>query len=126
MMHIDNCLKRRGLKGKKIKEAIVEILNNSQKPLSAEEILARIEEFPVRKPSLNTIYRSLKVLTECQIIKYIIIENRKLYTKKTYKYEICHLCGQILYFEELKNEIKLSQRKPHSIVFYTTCELCKN
>ncbi|BCD68716.1 transcriptional repressor [Nitratiruptor sp. YY09-18] len=124
-MDIDTCLKKRGLKGKKIKEAIIEILNKSSQPLAAEEILARIEEFPIRKPTLNTIYRSLRILMECQIIKSVTIENRKVFTMKTYKYEVCHICGEIIHFEELKNQPECSsENKPNGIVFYAVCKFC--
>ncbi|SHH43936.1 Fur family transcriptional regulator [Thermosipho atlanticus] len=83
---------------KKRKE-ILEIIEKSNKPLTAEEIY-KVNKL---KPNFSTIYRTLNFLESKNLIKSVSFENGPKYfysTNKHYHFLYCIKCGNIEIFDK--------------------------
>ncbi|ABR30299.1 Fur family transcriptional regulator [Thermosipho melanesiensis] len=116
----------------KWRKRILNILENSKRPLSAEEIY-QLNEF---KPSLSTIYRALNFLEKKDIVSSISFENTTRYffpKEKHMHFLYCIKCGSIEVFENcIADEIKSALEKKynytildHVFYFKGICKKCK-
>lgn len=119
------------------REAILEVLTNTDKHLSAEDIYMAIHP---DNPAigLTTIYRTLELLEQKGIVsKYELTEKHS--NKKHHHHLICKKCRKIIDYTDFINEEKEYIKKAetglenkyefdidnHFIRFYGTCPDCK-
>ena len=72
----ENILTQKGLKNTKSRHAVVEVLQNAQSPLSAEEIYLEVKRQGV-SANLSTVYRILELLEKMTLVEKIPTENGK-------------------------------------------------
>ncbi|MBT1247272.1 MULTISPECIES: transcriptional repressor [unclassified Thermosipho (in: thermotogales)] len=116
----------------KWRKTIWNILENSKKPLCAEEIY-KINGF---KPNLSTIYRALNYLEKKDIISSVSFENSTKYffpKERHIHFLYCIKCGSIEVFNEcVAKEIKMKienkfdyQILDHVFYFKGICKKCR-
>ena len=131
-----NILKKAGLKFTKQREIIFFTLYKSSNHLTAEELYVLIKK---QHPELNigiaTIYRTLALLEENNLISSIQLNNGKKFeiAKSHHDHLICTSCGKIVEFEN--DEIEKLQEKiakengfiltGHIMQLYGICEECQ-
>ena len=77
----DNILTRTGCKNTKSRQAIVEVLENTEIPMSAEDIFLKIKEIGT-SVNLSTVYRNLELMESKNLVEKSITGGGKA------KYEI--------------------------------------
>ena len=124
-----------GIKSTKSRKLILNIVENANEPITAEEIYKQIEK---EKINLSTVYRTLSSLHNLHIInKEIDKDGRALYMmiKNNHKHVlICTKCGSKIYlkecpYTEINKEIEQStgfKIEDHNIELYGLCKICKN
>ncbi|WP_168190054.1 Fur family transcriptional regulator [Caloramator sp. E03] len=131
-------LTKEGFKKTKHRTDILEILYNSDKPLSAEEIYLYLKQND-SSISLSTIYRNMDRLIERNlVIKNTLFNDNKArfeISRKNHKHHIiCLKCNKMIEidecpFKELENKIKNEtgfEIETHKFEIYGYCENCKD
>jgi len=72
----ENIISRRGYRNTKSRAAVVEILENAETPLSAEDIFMKMKESG-RSASLSTVYRILELMENNRLVEKTTINNGK-------------------------------------------------
>lgn len=135
--NIDDDLNRKGLKNTKQRTAVLEILEQSDQPLAAEEVFLEMKEKGV-SVNLSTVYRILEVLSDKKmVVKFNILgDTRTLfeYNRMVHKhYLICLGCRKILaihhcplkeYEKDLANETNYLI-SGHKLDVYGYCPECQ-
>ncbi len=87
-----NTLKQAGYKSTKPRQQVLKILQVGHTPLSAKTIYKK-----TRNINLASIYRTLKLLTELNIIQQEFINNKNYYylANKKHHHIICKNCGHL-------------------------------
>ena len=128
---------KKGLKHSDIRLKILDVLNEGQKHSSASELFAKVRE---RYPTVGqaTVYRTLKLLCECDICRELRTEDGLARYEVAMGHEhhdhiVCLGCGR---FEEAVDEkieklqIQLAKSKGyslkrHKLMLYGLCPKCK-
>jgi len=77
------CIEKKRVNHSHSREVIYKVLRESTECLSVAEIVALVaDEYP-KKISLNTVYRHLRFLTECELIFMIQDDLKKAYYETT-------------------------------------------
>jgi len=137
-----NCNTEHKLKNAKLKityprTAVLDILDNSELPVTADDIFLKMKTNPTLV-NFSTVYRTLETLSEKGIINrfYIDGEKRALYESvrdKHRHYLICIGCHKILpldccplsaYQKQLEKEAHYSIVS-HMLILYGYCPQCK-
>jgi len=134
-----NILKNNGLKFTIQREVILEILYNSHAHLTPESLHHLIQEkYPDLKTGIATVYRTLALLEESQMVTSMSFgaqgKKYELGAKEHHDHLICTECGKITEFVD--EEIEARQRliteqlgfkmSDHSMQIYGICENCQN
>lgn len=98
MNNEDNILKAANLKTTKKRMIILSVLNNSDSPLTSEDILEQAsKEVNI---NLSTVYRALNALTEKNILLKQLSNDGKTYyqiNNREHKHQlICSLCNKVV------------------------------
>jgi Fur family ferric uptake transcriptional regulator len=126
-----------GLKNTKYRVYVIELFSKSDELLSAQDVHQKLLKKKVRI-NLSTVYRTLDLLVENNILNRINLENEK---QAMYEYNrnvhhhflICQSCSKIVpiyncpigdYEDKLKKESGFNITG-HRIEFYGYCEDCK-
>ncbi len=132
-------LKKNSLKFTIQREVILETLYNSQEHLTPESLHKLIQqEHPNLKIGIATIYRTLSLLEDSEIVTSLSfgVQGKKyeLGAKEHHDHMICIQCGHITEFVD--EEIEKKQEKiakafnfkmtDHSMQIYGICEKCQN
>jgi Fur family transcriptional regulator, ferric uptake regulator len=119
------------------RKKIIEILENGEKPISAQDVLQQLRE---RRCIINktTVYRELAFLEHHGLIASIQFHERQkryeLSNRPHHHHAICTMCGSvndIRLSRELHNEERIINRKygfsttKHALEFFGVCEKCK-
>ena len=136
-MNSEKTFKGCGLKNTKSRLAILDILERSAQPLSAEQIFLELKEKNI-STNLSTVYRTLDTLTEKRLVTKLQItgDSRALfeYNRMAHKhYLICLECKKITAIEScpLGDYVKaLAQETDYSISghkldIYGYCPSCR-
>lgn len=133
---IINQLKDQGFRLTKVRKAIIEILDNAQKPLSAGDIIALLGESGL-EPHRTSIYRELNFMLDQRIVNRLTFGERQdrfeLLAMEHHHHAICQNCGDvediacgegIRQIEEMlnKQQFKVSS---HLIEFFGLCKSCQ-
>lgn len=133
----DNILTRVGCKNTKAREAIVEVLENTSTPLSADDIYFKIKELGAAA-NLSTIYRTLELMENKHLIdKSIMGDGKAKYEITLYghhHYLICTNCHKsisidICPIKKLEKEMEKNTNfdiTGHRFEVYGICPKCKN
>lgn len=136
--YYNSAIKKSGLKGTKSRSAILEVLEQSKQPLSAEAVYAELKHKNIAI-NLSTVYRTLDALTDKDLAVRLTItgENKALYEashaghrhylvcldcKKTMAVEGCPLEG---YEKKLADETDFVI-EGHRLDIYGYCAECRN
>lgn len=128
---LERCLKRKRLRNNALKRAILEVIEESDRALKVEEIQQRLREYPVRKPAINTIYRTLQILVDCDVISAINVGQTRYFTKHGASYFVCRECNRLISGPNLPEEVKRKIAKwfetddAFEMVIYNLCKRCK-
>jgi len=132
-------LKQNGLKFTVQREVILETLYNSHAHLTPESLHHLIQEkHPDLKTGIATVYRTLALLEESQMVTSLSFgaqgKKYELGAKEHHDHLICTECGKITEF--VHEEIEARQRliteqlgfkmSDHSMQIYGICENCQN
>lgn len=122
------------MKHTKKRELILNLLTQSNKPMSAEEIYAILSQsIPVH---LSTIYRALNALVENKMVTKHIMQDQKMYfsiKENEHKHQlICNICNTITNMEscpieKLENDITVHtgfQVTEHDLEIRGICSNC--
>lgn len=137
-IQFDEILKRCGLKNTKTRLAVLDILEKSEQPVSAEQVFMELKSRHI-SANLSTVYRTLEVLSEKLIAKKLNIagDNRTMfeYNRQVHRhYLVCLECKKILPIDfcPIKNYEKTLEEKTnfkisgHKLDVYGYCpECCK-
>jgi Fur family ferric uptake transcriptional regulator len=126
----------KGYRHTKQRKAILEILENAEFPIHAEDIFLKLKDRGM-DISLSTIYRNLDMLTkEGLVVKsYMLGEDKARFALPDKKnYLVCEKCGKIVIidncpfdkFKEELIEVHGFDITGHSIEVYGICPDCKN
>lgn len=93
-------LRRSGLKNTRTRAALIEVLEQSERPLSAEEVFLGLKR-KKRAANLSTVYRALEAMAEKELVSKLSItgEDRSLYELNRLlhrHYLVCLRCKKIL------------------------------
>ncbi|MDK2885928.1 MAG: Fur family transcriptional regulator, ferric uptake regulator [Thermosipho sp. (in: thermotogales)] len=116
----------------KWREKILKTIEESEKPLTADEIYMK-NNF---KPNFSTVYRALKFLENKNLIKSVSFDTGQKYfysNKKHYHFLYCIKCGEIEVFnkciatqlEEFINKNFNFKITDHVFYFKGLCKNCK-
>ncbi|NLI22707.1 MAG: transcriptional repressor [Clostridiales bacterium] len=100
IVHDHRALKAWGLKNTKQRKAILNILVQSDDPLTADEIYIRLKAENT-EVSLSTVYRALELLCAHSVLQSVTLsgDNRMAYVleeKEHHHYIVCSRCKRIL------------------------------
>lgn len=123
----------------KNRQKIFELLNQAQKPLTAEQIKRQLEESPMsfeKKMNLSTIYRAIDYLEKKGYVDSASFGKtvRFFFCKDKFKHFLyCERCSNIQVFDQCMAQsleemvLKKYHFNIHSHIFYFTglCEKCK-
>ncbi len=132
-----NDLAQSGLKATKHRTEIMDVLEKSDKPLSADQVFFELKEREIRV-NFSTVYRVLEALTDKNLVVKLNIpgEQRTLYVFKRIgdkHYLICLGCNKMLaisrcplenYEESLAKETKFTILG-HKLDIYGYCPECR-
>lgn len=117
----------------KKRETILNILKQTDKPLSAEDIYKELGDASI---NLSTIYRALELFYTQRMVLKSVFDNRAFYhiNKHVHShYMICENCGTMQAFNchmdhlihhiEDDHHFKVTH---HDLTFYGLCEACQN
>ena len=135
---LSNMLKKEGLKSTKHRAAILEILDETKEPLSAEDIFLRCKEKNL-SISLSTVYRILDILTSKGLIDALSVpnDNKALYQLQSRQHKhhlVCVGCRKLIdfdycpmqqYEDSIKNDLDFDITG-HKLEIYGYCKDCKN
>ncbi len=124
-----------GLKGTRVRLALLELLQDEGHPLTASEIIDALDRVQITADQA-TIYRILDIFTKKGILtRYEFQEGKFRYelAGNEHHHLICENCGNIADFSdcnisELAAEIKTKkgfQVKRHALEFYGLCRDCQ-
>ena len=99
MDKLQRCIERKRANNSRSREVIYKILFKSAECLGVEEILAlAVDEYP-KRISLNTAYRNLKFLVECELVFMLQDDFKKAYycfcRGEVDMFEVCPKCNKI-------------------------------
>ena len=128
-------LREQKLKSTAQRDAIVEVFLDASGHVSVEELYGRVRE---RNPRIGyaTVYRTMKLLTECGIADERHFRNGEaryeIAEKKHHDHLICERCGKIVEFEEDRIEAlqeSIANRlgfelRGHKMELYGICRDC--
>jgi len=130
-------LKKSGLKNTKHRLALLEILQKSEQPLSAEQVYLKLKENHI-SIHLSTVYRTLETLAAKSLINKLNLSGNSVtlfeYNRKVHSHHlVCMGCNKILTIEHcpLENyEKTLAQNTQfvvlgHRLDIYGYCPKCK-
>ena len=130
-------IKQRGLKDSPSREYILKVLYENNYSMNVQQILEKVNEESPREVSLNTLYRSLRVLEDSDLIKVINIKNQnKDYVINTFNqstiYLQCDICGATIREESSNLENSLLtlledndfKRDAFYVVVKSQCQKC--
>lgn len=131
---VKEILSYKGLKNTRHRADILQILQNSQQPLSADHIFLKLQE---RKKTINlsTVYRILNVLTEKEILIRTKFQDKFFYEinsrEHTHKF-ICSRCKKMFNIKGCPLEVYEKNIKylgfevtGHRLELYGFCRTCK-
>ncbi|MBQ6819886.1 MAG: transcriptional repressor [Clostridium sp.] len=131
----ENYLKEEGIRITAGRISILNIIEASDKGLSAESIYNECKN-QNNNLNLSTIYRTLELLEEKDVIKKINIDGHAIYIlkKEGHKHilecDICHKCVEIpCPMEEIEEAIKAKvgfSLTEHKLELNGICDSCKN
>ncbi|MBI5417626.1 transcriptional repressor [Candidatus Poribacteria bacterium] len=119
------------------RETILKIFLSTERHISVDEFYDIVR---AQDPLIghSTIYRTLKLLCECQLAREITLSARKKYFEHSFQHEhhdhfVCNKCGESIEFlnEELEGiQDKVSKKygfapEHHRLTIYGTCKKCK-
>lgn len=132
----DNILTKKGCKNTKSRKAVIDVLNNSKLPVSAEEIFILIKNSG-STANLSTVYRTLELLENMGLINKTIINDGKARYELTgdgHKHHlICTNCHKmvpidICPIEKLETDVMKKTNYDitgHKLELYGVCPECK-
>ena len=133
---IMDSLKNRNYRYSEVREAILHILNDGHKSLSAPDILRELRSVGL-SPNKTTVYRELDTLLKENIIQELQFDEQKkryeLVSDEHHHHLICTECGQVreVVMDDLyEKEKEIAQSLGfevirHSLEFYGLCKKCK-
>lgn len=124
----------------KLTQALMDILQSANQPLSVPEIQAQLKEHKSLTPNKTTLYRQFQKLTEANQVEEILLTNSVTHyelKKNHHHHFICNECDTIECLEDknLETEIhKLEhllesqgmQINQHQFSFSGSCQKCTN
>lgn len=132
-------LKKNSLKFTIQREVILETLYNSDEHLTPEDLHHLIQEkYPQLKTGIATIYRTLSLLEDSDIVTSLSFgaqgKKYELGAKEHHDHLICTECGNITEFvdEEIEKRQRLITEElgfkmsDHSMQIYGICQKCQN
>lgn len=121
------------------KEILIELIRNNEKHLNAEKVYGKIKHKGI---GISTVYRTLKLFTDLEILKEFKINDINYYKLKIFIQESMHIhfqcknCGSIesivnekmiLRYLEIKKVIEKSYKfeiNDSGIILYGLCDKC--
>ena len=113
------------------REAIFELLKNTEGHLTAEEIYELIKE---RNPDigLSTVYRTLRLLTDIGLVRKLNLDDKPIHYELTlspHNHLICLRCGRIIdidneVLEGIDEGIKKYKFKWQRMIIFGECQRC--
>ncbi|SMP86505.1 Fur family transcriptional regulator, ferric uptake regulator [Epsilonproteobacteria bacterium SCGC AD-308-P11] len=132
-------LKKNALKFTIQREVILETLYNSDEHLTPESLHHLIQEkFPDLKTGIATVYRTLSLLEESNMVTSLSFGTQgkkyELGAKNHHDHMICTECGTITEFVDEQIEVRQHaianelgfKMSDHSMQIYGTCKTCQN
>jgi len=96
-------LRDRGLKYTDERQKIVQAVMHSREHFEAEQLYLMMQQ-SAKKVGKATVYRTLKLLVECGIVKEVHFSNKQVHYEHTYGQDphdhlVCRRCGRIIEFD---------------------------
>lgn len=96
-------LRDRGLKYTAEREMILQAVMRTDEHFEAEQLLLTMRQ-QSRRVGKATVYRTLKLLVECGIVKEVHFSNKQVHYEHTYGQDphdhmVCRRCGRIIEFD---------------------------
>jgi len=125
-MDLRKTIQSRGLKLTKPRLAIISVLENQKKPLTAKEVFAAIG----KAYNKVTVYRNINALEELALVSVDIFNGEKRYclAEKPHHHVTCTKCGKsnCLPCRHLFKTIKDFSQINHQVVISGICVSCTN
>ena len=136
--NFSDLLKRTGLKVTKHRNSVLEVLNDSNEPLTAEDIYILLKKKDV-SINLSSVYRILDTLVSTSILNKFIFEekNKTFYEINNYEHKhhlICCSCKRVFplsncplssYEKEVSTNLEF-EITSHKLEIYGYCKDCKS
>jgi len=125
MKKLKNCIENKRVNSSHSRELIYKILSNNTQCLSVSQIVnLASQEYP-KKISVNTIYRHLRFLMECELIFTIQDDLKKAYyclcRDEVDVFEICSKCNKI---KKIEISICDAMKTSKFITLHKKCQHC--
>lgn len=137
--NFQNLLKKNALKYTKQREAVLKILYNNEGHFTPEELYLNVKkEYPDLNVGIATVYRTLNLLEESEMVTSISFGTQgkkyEIATKPHHDHMICKHCGKIIEFEDEtieKRQMTIARKHNfkltgHLMQLYGLCEDCQN
>lgn len=133
----DNILTRQGCKNTKSRKAVIDALERTQSPISAEEIFIVIKDSG-GSANLSTVYRTLELMEKKNLVSKILMSDGKARFELTgdehRHHLICTSCNKMVSidicpFEDLQKDVGKQTKfdiTGHKLELYGVCPDCKN
>lgn len=136
LQHMKRLAKKVGFSLTRQREDICRTLFFLKAPFNADDIYNEIVKSKMKNITIPTIYKTLKLLEEMDVISPIIIGKSKFYSlmqMKVQNYMLCYNCKKIVgfYDKTLEEDIKRMTKKhdflsyEYKISLYGICEDCQ-
>ena len=122
---LQRCIEKKLANNSQSREIIYKILCESDECLSVEKILALARDAYPKKLSLNTVYRNLRFLLECELIFMLQDDLKKAYyclcKDKVDIFEICPKCNKI---KRVELDVCDAMKSAEFITIHKKCKEC--
>ena len=135
---LSQSLRQYGLRVTPVLQSVLKLLAQAQHPLSAPELMERLEKKFGLKPNKSTLYRQLEKLAELKVLKSVATDSqiqRFEIQKGHHHHFVCQRCDQVTDIETAPVEKAVRQfqkqlekighqAKAHELTFFGVCAGC--
>jgi len=127
---LEECIKRKNIKHSQAREAIYQVLLNSDKCLMVSDIANKLKNSYPKKISLNTIYRQLNLFVNCELVLIVQDDFKRAYytikeEDKVMVFRVCLRCNGIKRLNINQEAICDKFKDAEFITIHKRCSKCQ-
>ena len=128
-MALERCIKTKKMKHSQAREAIYQILLESDKCLMVSDITKRLIDAYPKKISINTIYRHLNLFVDCELVLVVQDDFKRAYytikEENVMVFRVCLRCNGVKRLNINEESICDEFKDAEFITVHKRCQRCK-